>query len=72
MKITRFYTTEAGESQFTEIDISIEHAQRDADGNILRFSKCTTGKIISHSPVGIMLIQYVLVVDFEQGQMLGE
>src|SRR5256885_15374683 len=38
MKITRFYTTEAGESQFTEIDISIEHAQRDAEGNILRFS----------------------------------
>ena len=38
MKITRFYTTEAGESQFTEIDISIEHAQPDADGNILRFS----------------------------------
>ena len=38
MKITRFYATEAGESRFAEIDIPIEHAQRDADGNILRFS----------------------------------
>jgi hypothetical protein len=38
MKITRFYTTEAGESRFTEIDVPIEHAQKDADGNTLRFS----------------------------------
>src|SRR2546430_17614970 len=38
MKITRFYATANGESRFTEIDIPIEHAQPDADGNTLRFS----------------------------------
>jgi quercetin dioxygenase-like cupin family protein len=38
MKITRFYATESGESRFVEIDIPIEHAQRDADGNTLRLS----------------------------------
>ena len=38
MKITRFYTTESGESRFVEIDIPIEQAQQDADGHILRFS----------------------------------
>ncbi|HEV8714841.1 MAG TPA: hypothetical protein VGX03_18680 [Candidatus Binatia bacterium] len=38
MKITRFYATDAGESRFTEVDIPIEHAQQDADGNTLRFS----------------------------------
>ena len=38
MKITRFYATESGESRFVEIDIPIEQAQRDADGNTLRFS----------------------------------
>jgi hypothetical protein len=38
MKLTRFYATEDGESRFTEIDLPIEHAQQDADGNTLRFS----------------------------------
>ncbi|HJY82036.1 MAG TPA: hypothetical protein VKK81_13265 [Candidatus Binatia bacterium] len=38
MKITRFYATENSESRFVEIDIPIEHGQRDADGNTLRFS----------------------------------
>lgn len=38
MKITRFYATGDGESRFAEIDIPIEHAQQDADGNTLRFS----------------------------------
>ena len=38
MKITRFYATESGESRFVEIEIPIEQAQRDVDGNILRFS----------------------------------
>ena len=38
MKITRFFATEDGQSQFTEVDIPIEHAQQDADGNTLRFS----------------------------------
>jgi len=38
MKITRFYATESGESRFVEIDVPIEHGQKDADGHILRFS----------------------------------
>jgi hypothetical protein len=38
MKITRFSATEDGGSRFTEIDIPIEHAQQDTDGNTLRFS----------------------------------
>jgi len=38
MKITRFYATENSESRFVEIDIPIEHGQRDADGNTLHFS----------------------------------
>jgi hypothetical protein len=38
MKITRFYATDSGESRFVEIDIPIEHAQRDAEGNTLRLS----------------------------------
>src|SRR5205814_4568732 len=38
MKITRFYATADGGSQFTEVDIPIEHARQDADGNTLRFS----------------------------------
>jgi quercetin dioxygenase-like cupin family protein len=38
MKIMRFYATDSGESRFVEIDIPIEQAQRDADGNILRLS----------------------------------
>ena len=38
MKITRFYATADGESRFVEIDVPIEHAQPDADGNTLRFS----------------------------------
>jgi quercetin dioxygenase-like cupin family protein len=38
MKITRFYATADGGSRFTEIDIPVEHAQPDADGNTLRFS----------------------------------
>jgi len=38
MKITRFYATENSESRFVEIDIPIDHGQRDADGNTLRFS----------------------------------
>jgi hypothetical protein len=38
MKITRFYATESGESRFVELDVPIEHAQQDADGNTLLFS----------------------------------
>lgn len=38
MNVTRFYATENGESRFVEIDIPIEQAQRDADGNTLRLS----------------------------------
>ncbi len=38
MKITRFYATESDESRFVEIDIPLEQAQQDADGNLLRFS----------------------------------
>lgn len=38
MKITRFYATNSGESRFMDIEVPIEQAQRDADGNILRLS----------------------------------
>jgi hypothetical protein len=38
MKITRFYATADGGSRFTEVDIPIEQARQDADGNTLRFS----------------------------------
>jgi hypothetical protein len=38
MKITRFYATQDGGSRFEEIDIPVEQAQQDPDGNTLRFS----------------------------------
>ncbi|MGH7960720.1 MAG: hypothetical protein ACRERD_02700 [Candidatus Binatia bacterium] len=38
MKIIRFHATESGESRFAEIDIPIEHARKDAEGNTLRLS----------------------------------
>ncbi len=38
MKITRFYALENGESRFMEVDIPFQHEQKDAEGNILRFS----------------------------------
>ncbi len=39
MKITRFYATEDGESRFEEIEIPIDNAQKDAEGNTLLFSR---------------------------------
>jgi hypothetical protein len=38
MKIIRFHATDNGESRFVEIDIPIEHGQKDADGHTLQFS----------------------------------
>ena len=39
MKITRFYTTEHGESRFSEIDIPIDYQREDLDGNVVLLSK---------------------------------
>lgn len=38
MKITRFYATESGESRFVEVEVPIEHGQKDTEGHILLFS----------------------------------
>ena len=42
MKITRFYTTDNGESRFVDLDIPTEHSRKDAEGNILRLSNAYT------------------------------
>ena len=39
MQITRFYTNENGESQFSEIDLPIDFKREDADGNVILLSK---------------------------------
>ena len=39
MKITRFYTNENGESQFSEFDIPIDRKREDVDGNVTFISK---------------------------------
>ena len=39
MKITRFITTENGESQFSEIDLPIDFVREDVNGNIVFLSK---------------------------------
>jgi hypothetical protein len=39
MNITRFYTNENGESQFSEIDIPIDYRREDVDGNAIFLSK---------------------------------
>jgi len=39
MQITRFYTNENGESQFSEIDLPIDFKREDADGNVVLLSK---------------------------------
>ncbi|MFC1922137.1 hypothetical protein ACFLY4_02520 [Chloroflexota bacterium] len=39
MKITRFFTTEHGESRFSEIDIPIDYRREDYDGNVIFLSK---------------------------------
>ncbi|MGE0825258.1 MAG: hypothetical protein AB7G75_26005 [Candidatus Binatia bacterium] len=42
MKITRFVATADGGSQFVEVDIPIDHAQKDSDGHTLRLSNAYT------------------------------
>ena len=42
MKITRFYTSENGESVFSDIDIPIDYRREDADGNVILLSKAFT------------------------------
>jgi quercetin dioxygenase-like cupin family protein len=39
MRITRFSTTENGESVFSEINIPITYRRKDADGNVIHLSE---------------------------------
>ena len=39
MQITRFFTNENGEAQFSEIDLPIDFKREDADGNVILLSK---------------------------------